>query len=257
MYKLRSVEKILDEWKDQMFLNKKCTYGDDRHLTNKILSLSEIVIYTPIAKAETETPSSMYRFYKQQVRWSKSAFREFFWSIKMVNNHSVFMTVDLIYVLIYPYIVMGYLMYILWCGSIIDLGLYCCILLILGTIKSFYGCIMSNNFENMFYLLYVVSYLTIVFPAKIWALINLNDNSWGTSSRKILNNNFSVDILVPVVWNITLLSGLCFNITKSVLRKTPMIDYIYIIVASSFWLLIFNVMLIYVYVKRRNQKKIN
>ena len=64
MYKTTSLEKVVEEWNNQMFLGKKCNYGDDRHLTNKILSLGEDLAYIYNAEAETETPHSIYRFYK-------------------------------------------------------------------------------------------------------------------------------------------------------------------------------------------------
>ena len=42
MYRLSYIEQILKDWRGQTFLGKLCSYGDDRHLTNKILSLGKI-----------------------------------------------------------------------------------------------------------------------------------------------------------------------------------------------------------------------
>lgn len=240
IYRFSSIKAVMKEWSEQKFLGNKCTYGDDRHLTNKILGLGQNVVYTPIAYAETETPIGVYRFYKQQTRWSKSAFREFWWSIGMLDKHSVFMTVDLVYTLVYPYIVIGYLIYVLWFGTIFKLGLYLTIVFILGVIKSIYG-VIFGNVENLFYGCYTIIYVCIGFPAKIWALLNINDNSWGTSSRKIMNNEFSVDIIVPIVWNVILLTGFVINIMKI----NDYINLLYLFIPCSVWVIYFTVLLMY------------
>ena len=252
MYRLSSLEKIIESWKNQTFLGKKCTYGDDRHLSNKILGLKQLIIYTPLAYAETETPIDIYRFYKQQVRWNKSSFREFFWNIFILHNHSLFMTVDIIYVFLYPCIVMSYLLYILWIGTIFELGLYFCILITLGMIKSTYAYFVTKRFEHLFYFLYTFIYICICFPAKIWALININDNSWGTSTRKILKNDISIDIFIPIIWNIVLLTGFILNINKHVHNNTQFNDYTLIIIPFSLSIFFYFTLSIYIYTKRKH-----
>lgn len=46
----------MDKWVDQAFMGIKCTFGDDRHLTNMTLSTGQEVLYTHRAIAMTETP---------------------------------------------------------------------------------------------------------------------------------------------------------------------------------------------------------
>jgi hyaluronan synthase len=256
MYRITDLEKIIDKWSEQVFLGKQCTYGDDRHLTNLILGLGKNVMYVPNSYAETETPSSWYRFFKQQTRWNKSAFREFFWSVKILDKHSLFMSVDLVYVLVYPYIVMGYLMYILWYKTVIELGFYMSIVLLLGLIKSVYGTVVSGKYENMFYFMYVFMYVSTVFPGKIWALININDNSWGTSSRKIMSADVSFDIVVPLLWNSVLLGGFGYNIWRSNVLGFVFTDYLLLIIVFIILCLCLLIMWLYVTVKRNNRSRI-
>lgn len=214
MYRLKSIELVLEKWKDQKFLGQRCTYGDDRHLSNLILSLGQKIIYSKDVYAETETPDSIYRFYKQQVRWNKSSFREFFWSINNINKQNVLMSVDLIYTLVYPFIVMGYLMYLLWFGNILELGIYLNIVFVIGLIKSIYGVIVSGIFENLFYVFYSINYISIVFPARLWGLLSISDINWGTSVRKskIKGDNFSFDIVMLILWNVNLLCGFGYSL---------------------------------------------
>ena len=248
MYRLKSVEKILDEWNKQEFLGKRCTYGDDRHLTNKILGLGEKVVYIANAYAETETPSSIYRFYKQQIRWNKSSFREFFWNIGIIDRHSFFMTVDLVYVLVYPYLVIGYILYILWNGNVFELSFYLSVLFVLGIFKSIHGMIMGKRLEYIFYCVYGLVYISVVFPAKIWGMVTINDNSWGTSTRKLILNNIKFDLCLLVLWNITLITGFSYCIYKS---KSN--DIYYLIGITSIWC--FTFLCMYIYVKTKKHDK--
>ena len=250
MYKLSLVEQILKSWRDQTFLGKLCNYGDDRHLTNKILSLGQQVVYTHLATAATETPNNLYRFFKQQIRWNKSAFRELFWNIPILHKHSLFMTVDLVYVICYPFFCVTYLMYVLWKGTILDLSIYFTIVFALGVVKSIYGYIRNRNLETILYFLYTLIYISIVFPAKIVALLNINDNSWGTSSRKSINDKITFDIIVLISWNLLLLSGLTFNIYKDISNGIHNVDYIYTLIISCFFILWISYVYVYVYIKK-------
>lgn len=249
MYKLISLEKICEEWHNQTFLGSKCNFGDDRHLTNKILYLGEKVAYISSAYAQTETPNTIYRFYKQQIRWNKSSFREFFWTIKYIHNYSLFISIDLIYTLIYPFIISSYLLYILYTGSLFELSFYVTIILVIGTIKTLYSILIYKNFEHIFYSLYSIIYLTIVFPAKLWALISLTDNSWGTSSRKIMSYNIGLDLSILILWNISLFTGIFYCIRNN---YNNVYDILYLITILSIWIILICFMYIYIKVKQNN-----
>lgn len=213
MYRLDVLQQVMDTWKNQTFLGQSCTYGDDRHLTNNILRLGYKVLYLPSACALTETPSHVYKFYKQQARWSKSAYRELLWTVSSVHKHSPFMTIDITYTMLYPFLVMGYLLYVLYAGTAFELALYLSIIYGFGAVKSVYGAILGN-IENIFYFSYGIVYLCVVFPAKLWALFNLKDISWGTATRKEGLETYQLDGVFLVLWNIVLLTGLGLNIAR-------------------------------------------
>lgn len=67
---------FLDDWENQKFWGKQCTYGDDRGLTTFILRTGLRAVYEPLAKTETVVPESFEAFWKQQLRWKKSWLRE-------------------------------------------------------------------------------------------------------------------------------------------------------------------------------------
>src|SRR5690606_15856453 len=66
---------FLDEWLEQKFLGRNCTFGDDRSLTNFILRKYKAV-YSVEARAETVVPDTFRKYLKQQQRWKKSWVRE-------------------------------------------------------------------------------------------------------------------------------------------------------------------------------------
>jgi len=224
MYRIGPISEVLESWKDQTFLGKPCTYGEDRHLTNKILGLGTRIVYTPRAYAETETPTSFYRFFKQQTRWNKSSIREFFWTVPFVDNYSIFLTIDLLYAMLFPFVVIGWLVYLLYAGTLFQLGLYSCLFIGVGMIKSIYAAIVYNQYECLFYFLYGYIYIGITFPSRIWALINITDTNWGTSMRLFRDNSYSIDVLVPIVWNSFLLSGLAYSFYRN--RFAPLSHYL-------------------------------
>jgi hypothetical protein len=114
---------------------------------------------------------------------------------------------------------------------------------------------MSGKYENMFYFTYVFMYITTVFPSKIWALININDNSWGTSSRKIMSSDVSFDIIVPLIWNCALIGGFAYNIWHSIKLGLVFTDYLLLIVVFTILSLCLIIMYLYVSVRRNNRSQ--
>jgi hyaluronan synthase len=65
----------LDVWITQTYLGKPATFGDDRSLTNYLLKKHKI-IYDSRARTSTIVPDKYRQFFKQQMRWKRSWFRE-------------------------------------------------------------------------------------------------------------------------------------------------------------------------------------
>lgn len=76
-YRRSYLLEFIDQWLNQKFLGAKCTFGDDRSLTNFVIRKYEAV-YSPMAKAHTIVPDNFKKYVKQQQRWKKSWVRESF-----------------------------------------------------------------------------------------------------------------------------------------------------------------------------------
>ncbi len=76
-YRRSYLLEFVEEWLNQTFLGTKCTFGDDRSLTNYIIRKYRAV-YSEQAKAYTVVPDNFQTYMRQQQRWKKSWVRETF-----------------------------------------------------------------------------------------------------------------------------------------------------------------------------------
>jgi len=75
-YRIAVVRQVLDAWKNQTFLGVSCTYGEDRSLTNFILSLGYDVVYQSTAIVHTKVPETYFKLCKMYLRWDRSYVKE-------------------------------------------------------------------------------------------------------------------------------------------------------------------------------------
>lgn len=76
-YRRKYMMEFIREWRQQTFLGVRCTFGDDRSLTNYIIQKYRAV-YSEQAKAYTVVPDAFKKYMRQQQRWKKSWIRETF-----------------------------------------------------------------------------------------------------------------------------------------------------------------------------------
>jgi hyaluronan synthase len=75
-YRRSVVHEVLDQWMDQTFLGRRCTYGEDRALTNFILDRGYNTIYQCSAVVRTLVPWTYTKLCKMYLRWDRSYIRE-------------------------------------------------------------------------------------------------------------------------------------------------------------------------------------
>ncbi|HTN42718.1 MAG TPA: glycosyltransferase [Nitrospiria bacterium] len=75
-YRLSVVRGVLDAWEGQTFLGARCTYGEDRALTNFILSRGYDTVYQRTAVVRTVVPDRYTKLCKMYIRWDRSYIRE-------------------------------------------------------------------------------------------------------------------------------------------------------------------------------------
>ena len=84
LYNMALINKIKDDWVRQEFMGQRCTFGDDRAMSNYILKEGYAIVMATGAVAFTEAPCDFTRFVSQQTRWCRSFWRELF--LQLANN---------------------------------------------------------------------------------------------------------------------------------------------------------------------------
>lgn len=211
-YKVDILKQIMDEWYNQEFMGERCTFGDDRHLTNRVLKLGKKVVYTRHAVGWTDTPSNLGQYFRQQTRWSKSYFREFLFNLQSVHLHPLWMCYELCYHVVYFFLLMYWSLYILYFGSVFQQAVAVLITCAVAIMRSIYGMIKSGNRGFIFFYLYSFVYYFIIIPSKISGLVTLWDTNWGTRGFAAgwLYSYWSV-----IVWIGTLIGGFAYTIYKN------------------------------------------
>ncbi|HKE49573.1 MAG TPA: glycosyltransferase [Rhodanobacteraceae bacterium] len=75
-YRASVVRDVLDAWVGQHFLGRRCTYGEDRAMTNDILGQGYDCVYQRAAIVHTLVPTTYKRLCKMFLRWDRSYVRE-------------------------------------------------------------------------------------------------------------------------------------------------------------------------------------
>jgi hyaluronan synthase len=75
-YRACVVHKVLESWLEQRFLGARCTFGEDRALTNAILYEGYDSVYQGNAVVHTVVPETYGKLCKMYLRWDRSYVRE-------------------------------------------------------------------------------------------------------------------------------------------------------------------------------------
>lgn len=101
-YRTQLLKRVLKKYVFQKFLNEKCNFGDDRHLTNLILSMGYKVVFRKKSIAYTEAPTTIKEYIVQQIRWKQSFIRESLISMKFMSQKGFLFTLETLMIAIYP-----------------------------------------------------------------------------------------------------------------------------------------------------------
>jgi hyaluronan synthase len=178
---------LKDKYVSQMFQGKKCTYGDDRHLTNLVLECGYNVLYEPDAIGLTEAPTHMKGYLKQQLRWNRSFYRELFYSLKMILKHPakypIYMIYDLIVQSILPFLLLGSMIYIAYASvyiSTLYLWAYIGILIGISLLRGVYAISRTHDTNFLLFPIYSFIHIFLLIPLRLYAIFSLSAKGWGT-----------------------------------------------------------------------------
>lgn len=184
-YRRDIIDRIKHKFVSQTFLGKKCTFGDDRHLTNLVLGLGYQVRYSE-AVCLTEAPITLKQFVKQQTRWGKSHWREMLWQFKALPVQPLYLSYDWFISLALPFLLtlsIGHYIYL----SVTEGWHYILYLLFTVILMSFIRIMeplrITKNPAFVLFTFYSFFHLFVLLPVKFYSLATVNVSGWGT--RKV------------------------------------------------------------------------
>jgi len=181
-YRKDYVMDIVDSWLGQRWINQPATFGDDRSLTNYMLKKYR-VLYDSRAVVETEVPDTWMRFFRQQLRWKKSWFREsliastFMWYKHPIIAISFYLGILL--PLISPLIVLSNFVFgPIFAGTlpmyyVMGFGL-------VSLLYSSYYAVRRPNSKWFYGLLFCLVYMGVLAWQTYYAVLTSHKNHWGT-----------------------------------------------------------------------------
>lgn len=75
-YRASAVHAVLDRWLSDTFLGSRCTFGEDRTMTNLLLAAGYDTVYQRTALVKTIVPWTYAKLCKMYLRWDRSYVRE-------------------------------------------------------------------------------------------------------------------------------------------------------------------------------------
>lgn len=182
-YRREYLLKVIDKWLNQKFLGIKCTYGDDRSLTNFLLKKNYKALYAPEAKSYTFVPAKFKQFMRQQLRWKKSWVRENFKAGAFMWKKNTIMAVSfylgLILPLVAPVIVVRALVWYPYITGNLP-WFYMFGMMLMAVIYGLYYYIYTYDKKWPYGVIFATFYTLVLIWQLPWAILNLRDASWGT-----------------------------------------------------------------------------
>lgn len=183
IYRIDVVARVKDEYIGQRFLGKECIFGDDRHLTNLTLREGYHVRFAPAAHAWTACPERIGIWLRQQRRWSKSFYRETWWSLRFVHRRNVYFGYNLLVGALLPFLLAyglfaaaAHAVHAEWWVA----GRYLATVIVMGWIRGICGLVPTGDRTFLLMPIYAFLHLALVVPVRALALFTMWDNRWGT-----------------------------------------------------------------------------
>lgn len=182
-YRRKYLMEVLNPWLKQSFLGVRCTYGDDRSLTNYLLKKNYNALYAHNAKAYTFVPETFKGFMKQQLRWKKSWVREsmkagqFMWKKNPIMSISFY--IGFILPLLAPIIVLRALVWYPYVTGTLPF-FYLFGLALMAIVYGLYYYIHTSEKRWIYGVVFASFYTLVLIWQLPWAIVNIKDSSWGT-----------------------------------------------------------------------------
>ncbi len=181
-YKKQIIIDNMEAWRNQKFLGQRATFGDDRAMTNFVLSKHR-TSYQDTAICSTIVPNKYKVFLKQQMRWKRSWLREsiiggkFMW--KKEPFMSLFFYIGLLVPLAAPIVVVYNLIYVPVVHKVFPTTFLVGVLM-MALMMSFAQMFFRKSTTWIFGLLFCLYYEVVLLCQMPIAWVTFWKSTWGT-----------------------------------------------------------------------------
>ncbi|KAH7021967.1 glycosyltransferase family 2 protein [Ilyonectria destructans] len=186
LFRVSALPCILVPWYGQSILGKRMIINEDRHLTTNLLARGWGVVFSSDVLTATDTPTTLSRWLKQQVRWGRATHVEAIFHPQVYVKHNPLLFFSMAKREVWP--------------LIIATAVVCYIFTDKQLIHFSFGDMVLRNFVGVGYnmlrnpqRLSLASYCWVIpgmffyhFPlpaVHFWSLVTLTADGWGTSMR--------------------------------------------------------------------------
>lgn len=182
-YRRTVLEAVLDDYLNQTFMGRRTTHGEDRYLTNLVLTHGMRTAFAPAARARTMVPDRMRPFLRQQLRWNRTNYRDTFGILRRLPRFSAYIMADAIVHLAAPPLLaltlVLLLAHVVTDGFDLDLAGYAAGLAVVGLAYSGYGLWHDRSPRALRMTWYGLLHIAVLIPSRVHALCTLTDDRWG------------------------------------------------------------------------------
>lgn len=183
-YRASVIKEVEHDYVNEYFLGMKCTFGDDRHLTNLLLRAGYDVVFEGNAQAFTWVPNNWKSYITQQVRWAKSFYREMIWTARFVHGRNFYLYFDMSLQLLLPLLLLLSAVTMIFQsfvdGTPIYFANYIVAVFVIALLRALYGFYRTHDKGFLIYMFYGFIHIFLMMPIRIYALFTLRTSHWGT-----------------------------------------------------------------------------
>jgi hyaluronan synthase len=186
-YRRSVLDRIVRPWLNQKFLGERCTYGDDRSLTNYIIRSGYETIYQSTAVVSTIAPPTMKKLSRMLIRWHKSFIRENIIFSKFMltpyrEGNRVLPVVDFSLVSImfpFQFYTFGYSMYYIFHDPVLVLR-FLALITLMGLFYMLFYIKFERNSDFVYGVLYSFLHVFVLMWTIPYAALTMKDGRWLT-----------------------------------------------------------------------------
>ncbi len=182
-YRATVLKRVRGAYTSQRFCGEVCTFGDDRHLTNLVLAEGHEVVFDERARAHTAAPTQLKVFLRQQVRWTKSFYREILWTARFAHRRHPYLMVDMTFQTLLPVMLLtaaGGILYHALTHDPEAIVRYAAVVAAVGTARALYGMARTGDPGFLLFVVYGFLHMFVLKPMGVYALLTMRRTHWGT-----------------------------------------------------------------------------